>query len=209
MIYYFSFSAYTQIISIAISFLSLALSSVKLFYSQRLGKYQEVDPSMKMTLFAVPFILVLIVGPLCNLVLMASYNYVLVILNIIFNMAFNGLVLKKFCRDKLLKNVELLYGHRNPKYEETSKEKIELGKQQTEAMLLTSVFTAWVSPCSVMSNNKVYTSWFLMISSITSIIMHIAGLCCISLFAKFGDLSQISNPTILHCFTNNTNFSEE
>ena len=69
----FSITAYSQCWSIPFSLLSIILSSVKLYYSQRLGRYPDPDPTLKMTLFAIPFITLLIIGPLFSFVLMATY----------------------------------------------------------------------------------------------------------------------------------------
>jgi hypothetical protein len=49
-----------------VSFLTLSLSSVKLFYSQRLGRSQEVDPNPKMIAFIFPFIILQNIGKLKN-----------------------------------------------------------------------------------------------------------------------------------------------
>jgi hypothetical protein len=53
--------------------LSIILSSIKLYYSQRLGRYPDPDPTLKMILFISPFITLLIIGPLFSFVLMATY----------------------------------------------------------------------------------------------------------------------------------------
>jgi hypothetical protein len=44
------------------SFLSLTLASAKLFYSQRLGRFADPDPSFKMIVFVAPFIILIIAG---------------------------------------------------------------------------------------------------------------------------------------------------
>ncbi len=45
-----------------VSFLSLSLASVKLFYSQRLGRFPDSDPSLKMVAFAAPLVVLIIAG---------------------------------------------------------------------------------------------------------------------------------------------------
>jgi hypothetical protein len=55
--------------------ISLAWSSSKLFYSQRLGIFGDPDPSILMILQIIPFIMALLVGPLsyyCFLILQQS-----------------------------------------------------------------------------------------------------------------------------------------
>jgi hypothetical protein len=56
-----------------LSFVSLAMSSVKLYYSQRLGKFPVTSPSEKMIIFILPYVLLLIAGPLFTLILVTSY----------------------------------------------------------------------------------------------------------------------------------------
>ena len=50
------FSDANQRWSIPLSFVSLVFSSIKLFYSQRLGRFPNVDPSAKEILVVAPFI---------------------------------------------------------------------------------------------------------------------------------------------------------
>jgi hypothetical protein len=45
-----------------VSFLSLSLASVKLFYSQRLGRFPDSDPSLKMIVFVAPLVVLIIAG---------------------------------------------------------------------------------------------------------------------------------------------------
>ena len=192
-------SASTQVISIGFSFLSLVLSSTRLFYSQRLGKYQELDPSMPMILFVLVFIVGLITGPLCNLVLMSSYYQEGVIIFISLNILshlFNATAFKK----ELLEYVKILYGHTNTKYLQKEKEKNELGKVHLDEMIIRAIFTSWISPCTVMSNNDVHKSKFLIVSGRTSFIGHLFGLISVIFFALYADLSQQQNPPITHCF---------
>ena len=55
-------SAPNQLLSVPISFVTLSFSSVKLFYSQRLGRSQEVDLNLKMIAIIFPFIALQIIG---------------------------------------------------------------------------------------------------------------------------------------------------
>jgi len=161
-----------------------------------------VDPPIAMQVFILPVIMCLIAGPLCNLVLMASYYQGWIIIFISLIMLLNFFILYLRFRKKLLNRVDEIFGHEKKKeYPDMIKEKIELGKQQTEVKVLTAIFTAWVSPCSVMSYNNMYQSRFLIASSSTSFIVHIIGICSVALFAQFSDLSKMSNPPIFHCFT--------
>jgi len=197
-------SAPTQIFSIVISFLSLGMSSVKLFYSQRFGKYQEVDATIPMIVFNFPFIMCLLAGPLCNLVLVASYYQGWVILFIFLIILSNCIILFTLFRNKLLFVVGMKFGYDKDENPELTNEKLELVRQQNDVKILTAVLTAWVSPCSVLSNNRNYKSKFLLVSSLTSFIGHIIGICSIALHVKFSDPSLMSNPPIFHCFKPNS-----
>ena len=67
------FSDLSQCWSIPFSFISFALASIKLFYLQRLGRFADHEPSLKMCIFIFPFIVGLVAGPLFSLVLIATY----------------------------------------------------------------------------------------------------------------------------------------
>ena len=71
--FFFFISASFQYVGIPISFLSLALSSTKLFFSQRLGRFTDVDPAFTHWITLLPIVSVQIMGPLLSLVLMAAY----------------------------------------------------------------------------------------------------------------------------------------
>ncbi len=157
---------------------------------------------MQMILFILPFILILIAGPLSNLVVMASYCHGLVTVIIVLQiMLYNWFVLRIMFKDKLQREINPLYSLKKAeKYSETVKEKIAEGRVQLEGMFMTAIFTAWISPCSVMINNKSHKSKFLIVSSTISVIGHIVGICGVAIFAKHRDLSQMSSPPISHCF---------
>ena len=55
------------------SFASLAFASVKLFYSQRLARFYNVDPSIKQVIFLLPFCSVQILANISVVILLASY----------------------------------------------------------------------------------------------------------------------------------------
>ena len=117
-------------------------------------------------------------GPLVGLILMASYYEGKCIVAIVTIMLGHSIVLYKVFKVRLGEKIEDLYRHQNTKYSNLNQEKIELGLQQRDKILLTAIFTAWISPCIVMINNILYESYFLTISSITSFMGHI--ICSIS-----------------------------
>ena len=69
----YPFLAVIQLIAMCTSFVTLALTSTKVFYSQRIGQFSEVDPSIRMNLLALPLIILTIAGPLYSIILIASY----------------------------------------------------------------------------------------------------------------------------------------
>jgi hypothetical protein len=66
-------SAKSQCWSIPSSFLSLSVSSARLYFSLRLGRFNEVNPPIKNLLFVMPLIVVQIIGPLFSLIVLAAY----------------------------------------------------------------------------------------------------------------------------------------
>jgi hypothetical protein len=191
--------------SIVVSFLSLVFASSKLFYSQRLGIFLEVDPPLKMTLYAAPLIAFQILFPSFSLVLMAAYfrEYVIVSIGII--MLAHAIVIKSPCL-KLFKNIWDLYMVDYGYLE--MKKNMQLADQEVFEMFLTSIFTAWIAPCTVWANNSQVTKYFLLISSFTTMICH--GIGILSIYASvyfFLDMSQFENPPVSHCFRRDGNVS--
>lgn len=117
------FSAISQIWSTPISFLSLSLASVKLFYSQRLGRFYDADPNLKMVLFALPFIVGLIIGPIYSLLLMAAYlqGYVFVLISTI--------IVANFIILKCLSNKNWIFPDTEKLYIKRKKGLISVGAQ--------------------------------------------------------------------------------
>ncbi len=62
----------------------------------------------------------------------------------------------------------------------------------------TAVFTAWMSPCTVWENNLITKSYFLLVSSSTSIIIHCFSLISICLHVSLDELPLHLAP-IFHC----------
>ena len=197
-----NFSGYTQILSIIVSFLSLVLSSVKLFYLQRLGIFLDVDPSLKMIIYAALPISIQLLFPLFSLILMASYFRELVIVCVAIIILTNIAVLKTKClKKKLYCNIDNIYRYAN----------MNTWQEESEEILHTALFTSWISPCTVWSNNFNSKSYFLIVNSLTTLIVH--AFCLVSVFVLtyykylLEDLSQFDNPPITHCFKRNENYS--
>jgi hypothetical protein len=62
----------------------------------------------------------------------------------------------------------------------------------------TAVFTAWMSPCTVWENNLITKSYFLIVSSSLSIIIHSLSLISICIHISWDELSYHLSP-IFHC----------
>jgi hypothetical protein len=167
-------SALPQCFSIPVSFVCLTLASVKLFYSQRLERFPDVDPSFKLILFVFPIITLQIMGSVVSLVLSAAYLREVVIIFILFHIFTQFIVLKFF----------LLIGR-------------PISDNQTN-VFWTAVFTAWMSPCTVWENNLITKSYFLLVSSSTSIFIHSLSLISICIYISLDELSLHLAP-IFHC----------
>ena len=188
--------------AITFSFLSLILSSVKLFYAQRLGRFRDVDPSIKMIIFAALPITLQLLFPLFSLILMASYFKVYVTVCIAIIILANAAVLKSKClKQKLECNISFLYKFSNDIYTK--------GKKESEEIFFTAILTSWVSPCTVWCSSLNLKSYFLIANSLTTLIGHAAGIASVFILTYFEVLKmdplQTGNPPITHCFMNQDN----
>jgi hypothetical protein len=168
-------AALPQCFSIPVSFLCLTLASVRLFYSQRLEQFTDVNPSFKQILFVFPLIMLQISGSVATLVLSAAYLREVVIALIVFHILVQFIVLNFF----LLEGRPILDGQAN--------------------VFWIAVFTAWMSPCTVWSNNLITKSYFLLVSSSTSLITHCFNLIFICICISLDGLSSNLAP-LFHCF---------
>jgi len=85
-----------------VSFISLALNSTKLYFSQRIGKFLTVAPTIPMTLYVIPAITLQLLMPLFSLVIMAAYLKGFVLLAILAVVTANAIVLSVPCWKKRL-----------------------------------------------------------------------------------------------------------
>ena len=83
-------------------------------------------------------------------------------------------------------------------YQDYSKSLILQAKQDATNIFYTSIFTAWISPCTVWSNNLGHKSYFVLISSTASILTHIECLVSILFFKSNAEHSNYLVP-IFHC----------
>ena len=183
-------SASSQCRGLPFSFLSLVLASVNLFYHQRLWKCSEPDPSLKMKVFAGCFVLFQIAGPLFNLIIMASYLQGYVLLSIACNIGALFVVLY-FMYFQKTNREEIKNLYNNCSKPNAREEKIL--HNETFSIFFTSIFTAWVSPCSVWSVYYLYKTHFLLVSSTITCLCQLVNI--ISIYCYLNLYSDISGDT--------------
>ena len=197
----FSILAISQCLGIPLSFLSLVLSGIKLFYSQRLGKFAELDPSPKMMTFVAPLVILLLAGPLYTLVVMSIYlkEYILIYICII--LFSNSVVLKKWMSNDTQKSMDLYTLRENTPISTCDQER---SHQESLMIYMTAICTSWIAPCCVWSNNFTYKTHFLLALGITTCVCHIIGLCFLPFLLEENELFTPTNAaSTLLCFQNN------
>ena len=146
-----------------------------------------------------PVMLVLISGPLYSLVLMASYLKGFVLLEIFLIIFANFLVLKYLVyKGKPFPEIKLLYGESQKKG--ISVQAKQKGEEETQSMFFTAIFTAWVSPSSVWANNFQCKSYFLLVSGLTTMTVHVLGIVVIYLVVYYDNFFHLENLPVTHCF---------
>jgi ankyrin repeat protein len=161
-------SATSQLVSIPISIFSLTLASCKLFYSQRLGSLSEPDPSFKMIVIISPLIIIQLAGILFSYIaISAIYKFdiaaVVIAITIMAHcICLSIIYLKKTDTD----NIKCMYNNKDEEYV----------TKEINSLFWMSIFTAWVSPCSVWVNNLATKSRFLLFSSAITILIKLASI---------------------------------
>lgn len=192
--------AWTQVASMPVSFTSLTLASVNIFYSLRLGRFSEPNPSIKMILFIFPLQVLLLSGPLFSLILVSTYfqGYVFLFVAIIIGLNFS--VMKFFYfRKRHWPKITEIFVHISTKiyYDQ------EALTQSSNFTFLTSVFTSWISPCTVWYNNFQMKSYFLIVLSCCTLASHSLAISSIYSFVHFDvgvdEVGRLERP-IFNCF---------
>jgi hypothetical protein len=99
------------------------LASVKLFYTQRLGRFYDADPNLKMILFVLPFIIALTAGPTYSLILMATYLKGFVFASI------SMIIVANFCIFKFLDSKNWIFPDTQKLYIKRKRGQISVGAQ--------------------------------------------------------------------------------
>jgi hypothetical protein len=176
----------------------LALASIKLFYSQRLGRFPDVDPTLKMTIFIFPLIFIQICGPIFCSALLAAYFKALVIFFIAFIILSHFLAVKFFYfKGKQFYGLQRLYQDHEYAF---SYQKQERGVQDSQSIFITSVATGWITSSTVWSNNLTSHSYFIAISSVTCTLAHCLCFSCLYVFTMFEELQITNSLPVTHCF---------
>ena len=173
------------------SFLSLVLASSKLFNSQRLGILSDPNPSIKMGLLVFPINILLLLGPLFSLVLFTSYFKHYVIVFILGTMSMHYWVLKLLYLNEKETHliISKLYNKNN-----------EHGLKEAKSLFYNSVFTSWISPSTVWTQNGVLKSRYLMTSALITFAFYSLALTGLYFGATLLNFDQLHNPPIIHCF---------
>jgi hypothetical protein len=162
------------------------MGSCKLFYFQRHGEYSDHDPSLTKTLIAALLNFLLLAGNLYSLILISSYYQPLVFLVIGVSSFVHCFCLSAVYREKAqLEKLHLLN---------------EFGMDKTNYIFWMSVFTSWVSPCTVWANNKGIKKYFLLSSSAITIAVNMLSITVVYTLVSTVGLMDNVNPPISHCY---------
>jgi ankyrin repeat protein len=77
---------------------------------------------------------------------------------------------------------------------------MEHGRKEAEQIFYNSIFTSWISPCTVWSNNKMMRSKFLLCSAFTTIAINAVAQLFVLFFIDTFEINEKKNPPIFHCF---------
>ena len=145
---FFLLSGISQFKSIPISYLSLTLSSVRLFYFQRLGSYSDKDLPIFNMVLIFPFIVLQNIGILATWTIITAYVRLCIIVCISINMIVVFLALQTF----------VFRWDRKEKLFDAISTNVSKDKQKSEITktFWISILTSWISPCSVWINNRSY-----------------------------------------------------
>jgi hypothetical protein len=185
------FAVKSQLWSLPMSICSLVMASTKLYYYQRLGIFSDPDPCLKMTFSTMPLNAILMLGPLFTLILITACIRIYVLVLVFAAIMLNFIVLK------------LLYYQREQGKEIMknfcSKDK-EQDRKDVDCIFYQSVFTSWISPCTVWAKNKLMVSHFLLCSAFTTLAIYIITLLGFYFFIEKFEFNAMDNPPVFACF---------
>jgi ankyrin repeat protein len=190
------------------SFICLSLASVRLFYSQRLGKYREPDPPVlsKQIFIAIPICIQNAIY-LSAWIFLTAYIKAHVFWCICIVIFMNFVTIQTF----------VFRLNSSEKYFDAMLNGVQEGQRESEPrkIFYTAILTSWISPNTVWANNKPIeimkkrlgksnkSKYFLLISNvITSItVALILSIYCYGVLSLDG-FGIANNPPLAHCFKN-------
>ena len=185
--------------------MSLSLASANVFYTLRLGRFSDFDPTLKMMAFIMPFIILLISGPLFCIILMSTFFHGYVFLYVAIIICLNALIIKiVYFRRSDKRKIKVVYHINN----QANIRFDELAKQESNSIFLTSVFTSWISPCTVWYNNFEMKSCFLIVLSSLTMIWHASSLLFHYLVINLFSNHFPNDLPLFHCFGNESTLSK-
>ena len=136
-------------------------------------------------------------GPLFSLILAASYfkQFVLVIIGFI--ILTNFIVIRGiYFRGKSYPKTDQLY---EGGLDSATRRK-EGGREEPRTVFLTSIFTSWISPCTVWSNNNILKTTYLIVLSLSNAVSHMICLSFIYIFTSVTHFSLKDGAPLSYCF---------
>ena len=167
-----SISDWIQISSMATNFLSLALASSRLFFSQRLGVFSDPDPSPQMILSVLPVISLhlgmLMYTHLLTLQRSKGFFWIPIVVTMV-----GQYVLVKMVNSGPRKKAVI---------EKVYHGSCNQAAVETRQLKVTSVLTSWIAPYTVWVSNKVIKTNFLFYTSMIPITVNILAFTAMSIF---------------------------
>ena len=137
------------------------------------------------------------IGPVLSLVLLAAYFKALTIFFALSMILMQFLVVKCiYFKGKSYKYLQDLY---QPDPYITFTHYHSTARKESKLVLITAILTAWVTPSIVWSNNFYHKSHFLIISSLSSILVHTLCFIFIYIYTSLDEVSFLNFAPITHC----------
>ena len=137
--------------SILTSFLALSSASTRLYFSQRIGIQSDFNPPLKTRMIVTPFII------LINAAMTFFWSFLTMVLN-------NLIFIFLFMNWLVVLSCTMTRRHMSKNKDETE------NKTENTKIILTTVFTSWISPVSVWTNSHKSHSLHLLVTNTTNII---------------------------------------
>jgi len=137
--------------SILTSFLALSSASTRLYFSQRTGIQSDFNAPIKTTMIVIPFIILL------HAVMTFFWSVLTIVLN---NLIFIFLLINWLA----VLSCTMIRRHMSKNKDETE------SKNENTKIILTTVFTSWISPVSVWTNSHKSHCLHLLVTNTTNII---------------------------------------